>query len=141
MRVQELYPDAEAKYEDWVSGCFSDYQPIIDDLGKVLIQVDERDYQGSSWVLYQNTQDSALYGILEFGWGSCSGCDALQACNSYEDAQALYDSLKESTHWGSREEIIAYITEHDWVGSWGDQDDKKRFVQESLVILKEGATQ
>ena len=53
----------------------SDYQPIINHIGKVLVQEDDEDYQGDTFVLLEK---DSKYGFLNIGWGSCSGCDAVQ---------------------------------------------------------------
>lgn len=58
----------------------SSYQPIMDSFGNIILQVDDNDYQGDSRLLYR--EDDRI-GFLQFGWGSCSGCDSLQACHSY----------------------------------------------------------
>ena len=71
--VKELYKD-----ESW--GWY-DYQPMLNAFGKVAIQVDDDAYQGDSRLLYD---ENGKIGVLIFGWGSCSGCDALQACGSLE---------------------------------------------------------
>ena len=66
---------------------FCDYRPMIDSFGyEILLQVDDKDYQGDSRLLFR---DVSRYGILIFGWGSCSGCDSLQACESLEDVEKL----------------------------------------------------
>ncbi len=75
---------------------FGDYQPMLDSFGEILIQEDDDDYQGDSYVLYK---DGSRYGLLIFGWGSCSGCDALQACNSIKEVQELMDSLYSDIEW------------------------------------------
>ena len=82
MKAETLYPN--------FSYCESDYQPIVDSFGNVLIQVDDADYQGDTRVLYEK---DGKYGYLNFGWGSCSGCDALQACCNIEEIQELINSL------------------------------------------------
>lgn len=57
---------------------FWDYKPIVNSFGKIIIQVNDGDYQEDSYILLE---DDGRYGYLSFGWGSCSGCDALQACS------------------------------------------------------------
>lgn len=95
------------------------YQEILDDIGDILVQVDDEDYQGDSRVLYQKGN---LYGILIFGWGSCSGCDALQGCGSKEEVVELANSLTD-IDWKTFEEMKKYIETHDWEGdySWHEE--------------------
>ncbi len=94
-----------------------DYQPMIDSMGyTILIQEDDRDYQGDTYILFH---DGERLGILIFGWGSCSGCDALQACDSYADAEALRDKLLESILWHDGVEALGdYVESHDWEGDF-----------------------
>lgn len=87
-------PPIESLYSD---GHFSSYQPIIDSFGTVALQVDEQDYQGDSFVLYHNPGGD--YGLLVFGWGSCSGCDAMCACGSYADVDAVRNQLYNDVEW------------------------------------------
>jgi len=56
-----------------------DYTPLISYFGHIILRVDDTDYQGDSRVLYE---EGERYGYLNFGWGSCSGCDSLQACDT-----------------------------------------------------------
>ena len=111
--AKELYPEyweEEQKYGR-IYGPY-DYQPIINEIGNVLIQVDDNDYQGDSRVLYEK---DGKYGFLIFGWGSCSGCDSLQACNNTKDIQELIDRIVNDVKWfDSLEELQKYFSEKDW---------------------------
>ena len=73
-----------------------DYTPIIQTFGHVIVRIDEDGYQGDTYVLLGKDD---RYGFLVFGWGSCSGCDALQACDSYDDIDALITQLENAIHW------------------------------------------
>jgi hypothetical protein len=82
-------------------------------------------YQGDYVCLFR---DGNRYGFLVFGYGSCSGCDALEgACGeSYEAVVALRDSLFESIRWGTAEETLAYLESgegKDWF--WYDDEIKE----------------
>lgn len=101
---------------------------------EVLHRVDEDDYQGDSWVLFR---DGERYGYLCFGWGSCSGCDALEACCSHVEVTELRDSLWSGIHWEpSREAMLEYVNNKDWsLGySWHSAEHKK-FVADIKKIL------
>ena len=127
--VNELY-----KVEDDYWFYISDYQPMIDAFGEVAVQVDDCDYQGDTRVLYDN--DGSI-GILIFGWGSCSGCDALQACTTMEEVQELCDFLQDSIKWfDSREDALAYVTEKDWELEWcWHSKETKEFIKEVTDYL------
>ena len=104
-RARELY--GKELDDSWFV-CWS-YQPMIDSFGEVLVQVDDNDYQGDTRVVYYK---DGQYGFLNFGWGSCSGCDALQACDNEEDVDKLIDSLEQDVKWfDSLQELKAYITD------------------------------
>lgn len=90
-----------------------DYQPMLNEFGEILIQVDEEAYQGDSFLLYKNDNK---YGFLTFGWGSCSGCDALQACTDIDEVQELMDSLYNAIKWfDSLQELKCYISDYSIV--------------------------
>ena len=90
-----------------------DYQPMLDEFGEILIQVDEEAYQGDSFLIYKNDNK---YGFLTFGWGSCSGCDALQACDTIDEVQELMDSLYNAIKWfDSLQELKCYISDYSIV--------------------------
>ena len=129
LRVQTLYPNEE---NEFLYIC--NYQPILDSFGKIIIQVDDMDYQGDSRVLYKS---GAAYGWLQFGWGSCSGCDWLQACGSWEEVQELADQLENGVKWfGSAFDALVFFNTHDWEGdySWHEAEQAE-FVRECRKYL------
>ena len=116
-----------------------DYSPILEDLGEIILQHDDHDYQGDSFVLYtRNVDGYDQYGILIFGWGSCSGCDALQACDSYNEIDSLRNSLESSIQWDSLKNTLRYLDEHDWAGdyTWGSSECRN-FVLAAKKLLRE----
>ena len=124
--VKKLYTDEP--------GWWYDYQPMLNAFGKIAIQVDDNDYQGDSRLLYF---ENGKIGVLIFGWGSCSGCDALQACGSLEEVQELCDSLQEDIKWfDDKKQALEYFTNHDWHGdySW-HQAETKEFVNKCIEYL------
>lgn len=89
-----------------------DYQPMLNEFGNILLQKDEQNYQGDSFLIYEKDDK---YGYLTFGWGSCSGCDALQGCNSISEVQELMDRLYSSIEWfDSLDALKEYFEETDW---------------------------
>lgn len=128
IHVRILYPNGA--YYGW-----SSYNPMIQSFGQVLLQVDDADYQGDTRVLLKNENK---YGILIFGWGSCSGCDALQACSNYEELADLYVGMWNRIRWNTPENVLKYLKEHDWEAdfAWW-QDETKEFVKESIKILEQ----
>jgi hypothetical protein len=129
--ARELY----AADERW----WSDYQPIINSFGSVIIQADDADYQGDSYVVLR---DGSRYGYLNFGWGSCSGCDALQACDSLEEVDNLINSLASSIHWeDSAEDLLKWMDERDWELQyvWHVDEFKAFLAQAKEALAKEYA--
>lgn len=89
-----------------------DYQPMLEAFGEILLQVDCGGYQGDSYLIIKNDDK---YGYINFGWGSCSGCDALQACTNIHEVQELMDRLYLSIEWfDSLDALKEYFKETDW---------------------------
>jgi hypothetical protein len=98
----------------WGTG---DYEPLLKSFGyEIVYQEDEPGYQGDSFVLFRNGDQ---WGHLNFGWGSCSGCDSLQACGSdLKKIESLRDELNDSIVWDTRENLAIYFDTHDWAGDY-----------------------
>lgn len=130
--AQEIYGEGDDQF--WFG--ISNYQPMLEEFGEICVQVDDNDYQGDSRVLYR---DGDGFGFLQFGWGSCSGCDALMACNSIEEVQELMDELLQKIMWfDSSEKALAYFTSHDWKGdySW-HEEEQAEFITKVIEFLRE----
>lgn len=129
--VKKLYDDN--KYYFWC-----DYQPMIEAFGKIAIQVDDADYQGETRVLYDN---NGKIGHLIFGWGSCSGCDALQACRNLEDVQELCNELENDIKWfDNANDALEWFKTHDWKGDYvWRQKEFHEYFEKSIAYLSEKA--
>lgn len=78
----------------------------------VVLKVDDNDYQGDSRLLLK---DGDRWGILIFGWGSCSGCDAFEGCSGLAAYTELRDQLWNGIHWEvDAVALLAYIDGKDW---------------------------
>lgn len=130
--AKEIYPEYWKKEQE--RGSFygpSDYTPILEQFGNIVLQVDDDDYQGDSRVLYEK---DGKYGYLIFGWGSCSGCDSLQGCDKISQIQSLIDELENDISWfNSLDDLKEYFRSKDWVleYSW-HQDETKEFIEKVL---------
>jgi hypothetical protein len=81
-----------------------------------LVEGMDHDYQGDSYYLFEN---DGQYGLLIFGWGSCSGCDALEAVyDDYDQIVALRDNLYNSIQWKTHTEMVQYINAKDFNGEF-----------------------
>lgn len=131
---------ARELFDDDNDYCYGNYQPIIDAIGEVCIQVDDKDYQGDTSVLYKHKfgDDETEYGYLQFGWGSCSGCDALQACESIGEVQSLMNDMEASVQWMPRAEMLSYFKGHDWEGDYSfNMEEQKEFISKTITFLDE----
>lgn len=130
--IREVYPDTGYGYFS-----VGDYNPLLESFGyEILLHVDDDDYQGDSLLLFR---DGERYGILIFGWGSCSGCDALQACSNYEEVEELRTSLHEQIRWGTKDQILWYFQNHDWKGDWmWHAKEGQKFITEAIKLLLGG---
>jgi hypothetical protein len=112
---------------------WSDYQPMIDAFGNVVIQDDVGSYQGDTFVLYD---DGKMIGYLEFGWGSCSGCDALRACSNIREVQELCNELQDAIKWfDDKKQALEWFEAHDWKGDWCWRENDA-FVEKCKFYLK-----
>jgi hypothetical protein len=90
------------------------YDDLIDSLDvRVVLRVDDNDYQGDTRMLLT---DGQRFGILIFGWGSCSGCDAFEAAEGDLAALVvLQQQLWNDVHWEpSAADLLAYVNGKDW---------------------------
>lgn len=125
--INEVY--ADERYS-WYK-----YQPMLDSFGyTILVQEDEDNYSGDSWLLMQ---DGSRYGYLQFGWGSCSGCDALQMCENLTEVAELRDELHGKIQWfPDAQAALQFMTTHDWQGDYSyGTEEAERFVQRAIEYL------
>jgi hypothetical protein len=132
--VKDLYAIDDSEEMLWVHN----YDPMINSFGEIIERLDLGSYQGDTIVLLKNDD---LYGLLQFGWGSCSGCDALEGCENLKDLSELYTSLRDSINWTTKEEIVKYLKEHDWEGDYfwclqSEDAEIGNFVAKSLNALE-----
>lgn len=113
---------------------WGDYQDLIDTFEfETVLSVDAGSYQGDTFCVLK---DGEKYGYLEFGWGSCSGCDALLACTDHDDLEELQASLFNDIKWfNSLEELKEYFRSHDWKGDWCWHEEEHRAFREKVLEL------
>ncbi|OYW67158.1 MAG: hypothetical protein B7Z40_08680, partial [Bosea sp. 12-68-7] len=101
---------------------------------------DDKDYQGDSRILFK---DGDRWGVLIFGWGSCSGCDVLQACDSPAEVVKVIEDMVRDTKWfESTAAALDWFENRDWEGSYSwYQEETKRFVTEAKDILRAALTE
>ena len=93
----------------------SDYMPLIQSIDPEIewvVVIDEDGYQGDSMLLGRKGQ---AFFYLTYGWGSCSGCDALQACESWDDLEELRSDLEATIkQFSSVAELQEWYQAKDW---------------------------
>lgn len=129
--IKTIFKENEDDSEEfWSASC--EYDDLLSTFEhEVILKVDDNAYQGDSRVLLKKSDDE--YGLLVFGWGSCSGCDALQGCDSIKEVEELRDSLYNSIIWKSKSEMLDYFKTHDWVGDFAYDPE---FVGKGINILE-----
>ena len=116
-----MYPELTSDGESTFYGP-SDYAPLVSAIGAILVESTDNDYRGYSRFLLRG--EDGRVGVMLFGWGSCSGCDALQACDTYAEIDKLAVELSAGVKWfANGVEAIAYLKSKDWEGTTQYQDD------------------
>lgn len=137
MNYLKLVQDAYAKQQRERGYVSFGYKSLIE-LSGVAIQfsVDIGSYQGDTYMLVKNKDGH--FGYLRFGWGSCSGCDALKGCDNAKDYAELLESLYSNIEWfETQERLIRFREEGDWENRfYGDKDTIKRWIQAFDLYLQ-----
>jgi hypothetical protein len=128
--MRKLLPDLQK--ESYFST--PSYDQLIETFGySLLLDVTDSDYQGDTRTLFA---DGERRGLLVFGWGSCSGCDSLQAVCNYKDLAELHGELFDKIEWEpNAAAMAAKLTGKDWEASFLRNEENARFVTEALAIL------
>ena len=113
-----------------------DYDSILASMNLYpVIYVDEGSYQGESLVLLKNFYGD--YGILNFCWGSCSGCDWIANCDTYEDLDELRESFFHKIYWGKTlsELCLWWVNRDTDLYESVDKELNKKFVKLLRVYI------
>lgn len=121
----------EVKTESWGIETPS-YRDIVETFGEIIVETEWGSYQGDS--IYLIRADDK-YGVLTFGWGSCSGCDALEACDSQSDVDSLRDDLERGIRWfDTLAEVTGYVEGESLKDSYLDAEMITSFVKSATTI-------
>lgn len=95
------------------------YQEMMTNSGyNVLAWETFGDYQGDYAAVLSNGMD---YGFTVIGYGSCSGCDALEGCDTQEEYDTLMESVRNNIFWGNqydvRNKILNSFDDNNWYRS------------------------
>lgn len=88
---------------------------------EVLLEESDNGYSGDTFILFKIDN---YYGFLDFGWGSCSGCDALQGCgDDINRIKELREKLFQKIIWKmSLEEMKIYVSNEENI-QWYDYSE------------------
>lgn len=114
-----------------IGGKYPSYDDLIETMRvEVLIEKSDDDYQGDTYALLrqETLKGEAIVGLLAFGWGSCSGCDALQSSHDEGEVVELRDQLYSNIRWF--ESADAFLA---WADSGVLQDGTVWYGRESLI--------
>lgn len=90
----------------WQPSC--SYYDIVELAGEVLVDLKDGDYSGDAYFYLRTTE--GLLGVAIIGYGSCSGCDALQACEDNKTLRSLArDILNSIFFFNTKEELLAWL--------------------------------
>lgn len=82
---------------DFKWGCGLGYESVLDTFGyEVVLYETLGSWQGDIVTILK---DGTRFGFLMFGYGSCSGCDALEGTSTLDDLKALAIGLHSDIRW------------------------------------------
>ena len=121
--------------EIWSSNEYVDYADIVSCFGNIIIEVQDDDYEGDIRFLLEK---DGKFGFNIIGFGSCSGCDWLQGCDTMDEKQDLVDTIEREIEWfDTLDELKERFRTKDWEleYSW-HQEETKRFIDLVLNFNK-----
>lgn len=136
----------ELEYSDWRDGCrlLNGYSGFVDSFEvEVLAFEAVGDYQGDyHWLLYDPINRE--YAFLTIGYGSCSGCDWLEAMEGSSEKEYIEarDDIWNGLIWQSATRMLEWLTsetrKHDF--SWFEEGYRE-FINECIrIMLRKGTS-
>lgn len=115
------------------------YRELVERSYSVIDEAVFGSYQGDYIFLVEGASN---YGIVIAGYGSCTGCDALEAAvygNAYSSGpdlaalDSLAEELRNSAHFGTVDELREYLLGKDGALRWYYHEDGFREAIEGLL--------
>jgi hypothetical protein len=75
------------------------------------------------------------YAFTVIGYGSCSGCDALEGCESDEEFNELKEDIVNSIVWGTKQDVLDYVTNQEANRWYFHEEDWVEIRKEIMEIL------
>lgn len=111
-----------------------DYEHLVALFGTVIHTERLGGYQGDFYTLLRRPD---AVGFLKFGYGSCSGCDALEGCDSYAEMDELIDRLESQVVWmPSSKDLAAWLTKRSEDNTDWDREEFAETLPKLLDALK-----
>lgn len=106
---------------------------------EVIDSADIGDYQGDCLALLRDPE-TGLYAFVEWGYGSCSGCDTLQGAEgNLPEIQAIADDLHPMGEaWKSAPDMLTWFMDRDWAAHYYGKDTEcVQFVARVISTLRD----
>lgn len=110
------------------------YDEIIATQGEIIGQWVMGTWQGDYIYLLKNDDK---YSFFVIGYGSCSGCDALESCDNDEEFNELKEDIINRIAWGTKKEIIDHITNEEANRWYFHEYGWEEIQKEALDLLNE----
>lgn len=113
-----------------------DYTALVESYGyEIVNRISLGSYQGDIIMVVSRGNE---YGLLTTGYGSCSRCDALQACgDNIKELEKLREELCKSVIFESAGELIDRLDAKDWEGDYYSLEANSSEFREFLIKTKE----
>jgi len=133
LKTEDILEKLSSPNETWYN---VKYEDLIEATGcEVIDSLYMGSYQGD---LLMIVSKNYRFGVLSTGYGSCAGCDALQACRDPNEYVNLAKSLYDNIVWKEPDEIIDYLENKDWESEYyGKQEGLPEFIskiKEQIII-------
>ena len=113
------------------------YKELFQGLNAEIILIQEfGSYQGDYLYIFR-AEEGRYYGFLNFSYGSCSACDSLLGCTSYEDLDTLRVSLINNIEWLSPMKLINYLKQKDFPATIAgcELHQSEKFIADAMKII------
>lgn len=120
MLTAEALKEELGRGREWRDASLPDYDDLVRQFAHIFFTVSDGDYQGdhfyvvTSWGKLSTGKNGIRYGFLVVGYGSCSGCDSLQACDSWEELAELAQRIHSDVRWfDSLPLLVAFLEDRE----------------------------
>lgn len=139
--LDKMFPPEDQRGEFWypshqVDGEYQNYGSLAALLfPKVRWFFDEQEgsYQGD-WFMIGRNEDTFYF--FSMGYGSCSGCDWLQGCDTREEMEKLLEDIL-ATPTFSKENILKHVKKFDWPYYYDEEAHNELALKAIKAVEKE----